>query len=130
MWNSGYLPFDRDRLVSKEKLKQMTDIIKHRGPDGDGYFIENNVGLGHRRLSIIDLNTGDQPMYSDDGNKVIIFNGEIYNYIELREELSMKGYVFKTNSDTEVVIKNPMKNGALTARINLMGCGHLLYGTN
>ena len=103
---AGIYHFDRDRPVSKEKLKQMTDIIKHRGPDGYGYFIENNVGLGHRRLSIIDLNTGDQPMYSDDGNKVIIFNGEIYNYIELREELSMKGYVFKTNSDTEVVIKS------------------------
>ena len=103
---AGVYHFDRNRPVSKEKLKQMTDIIKYRGPDGDGYFIENNVGLGHRRLSVIDLNTGDQPMYSDDGNKVLTFNGEIYNYIELREELSMKGYVFKTNSDTEVVIKS------------------------
>lgn len=103
---TGILHFDRSRSIDKRKLKSMTDIIEHRGPDGDGYFIENNIGLGHRRLSIIDLNTGDQPMYSDDGNKVLVFNGEIYNYIELREELSKKGYVFKTNSDTEVVIKS------------------------
>ncbi|MEI8136304.1 MAG: asparagine synthetase B, partial [Bacteroidota bacterium] len=84
----------------------MTDIISHRGPDGDGFFVKNNLALGHRRLSIIDLETGDQPMMSDDGKKIIVFNGEIYNYIELREELKKLGHLFKTNSDTEVILKS------------------------
>ncbi len=102
---TGVLHFDGERPVDLQRLKSMTDIIRHRGPDGEGFFVEKNIGLGHRRLSIIDLETGDQPMYSDDGQKVLVFNGEIYNYIELREELKKKGYHFQTNSDTEVVIK-------------------------
>ena len=97
--------FDKERVVSKSRLKKMTDIIGHRGPDDEGFFIEKNIGLGHRRLSIIDLETGDQPMFSDDKQKVLVFNGEIYNYIELRAELKKKGYQFRTNSDTEIVIK-------------------------
>lgn len=103
---TGVLHFDRSRSIDKHKLKSMTDIIEHRGPDGEGFFIDNNVGFGHRRLSIIDLSTGDQPMYSDDGNKILVFNGEIYNYVELRDELSKIGYSFKTNSDTEVILKS------------------------
>jgi asparagine synthase (glutamine-hydrolysing) len=83
----------------------MTEVIKHRGPDGEGFFVNGNIGLGHRRLSIIDLETGDQPMYSDDGSIVIIFNGEIYNYIELKAELQKLGIKFKTASDTEIIIK-------------------------
>jgi len=102
---TGVLNFDKEKNVDKALLKKMSDIIKHRGPDGEGFFIENNIGLGHRRLSIIDLETGDQPMYSDDKQKILVFNGEIYNYIELREELKKKGYKFRTNSDTEVVLK-------------------------
>ncbi len=102
---TGVLHFDRERGVEANTLKKMNDIISHRGPDGEGFFIKNNVGLGHRRLAIIDLSTGDQPMYSDDRNKVIVFNGEIYNYIELREELVKLGHVFKTSSDTEVIVK-------------------------
>jgi asparagine synthase (glutamine-hydrolysing) len=89
----------------------MTEIIKHRGPDGEGYFIKNNIGLGHRRLSIIDLNTGEQPMFGDDGNIVLVFNGEIYNYIELREELKKFGHTFITDSDAEVIIKAYMQWG-------------------
>lgn len=89
----------------------MTDTISHRGPDGDGYHIKGPVALGHRRLSIIDLSTGDQPMYSDDGNIVIIFNGEIYNYVELKQELITLGYQFKTTSDTEVIIKSYIQWG-------------------
>jgi asparagine synthase (glutamine-hydrolysing) len=102
---TGILHFENHRPVEQERLKAMTDIIAHRGPDGEGFFVDKNVGLGHRRLSIIDLNTGDQPMFSDDRQKVLVFNGEIYNYIELREELKNLGYQFRTNSDTEVVIK-------------------------
>ncbi len=102
---TGIFNFDINKSVDKFLLKYMTDIIRHRGPDGEGFFMEKNIGLGHRRLSIIDLKTGDQPMFSDDGQKVLVFNGEIYNYIELREELKKKGYQFRTDSDTEVVIK-------------------------
>ena len=102
---TGIFHFDNKRPVEMTQLKAMTDIIHHRGPDGEGFFIEQNLGLGHRRLSIIDLQTGDQPMFSDDKKKILVFNGEIYNYIELREELIKQGYNFKTNSDTEVVIK-------------------------
>lgn len=102
---AGIFHFDRDRKADQSLLKSMTDVIHHRGPDGEGFFIDQNIGLGHRRLSIIDLHTGDQPMYSDDRNKILVFNGEIYNYIELREELIKIGYKFRTDSDTEVVIK-------------------------
>jgi asparagine synthase (glutamine-hydrolysing) len=103
---SGYFHFDDSRSVNQELLKKMTDCISHRGPDSEGFYLKNNVALGHRRLSIIDLNTGNQPMYSDDGKKVLVFNGEIYNYIELRDELVQLGCTFKTNSDTEVIIKS------------------------
>ena len=90
----------------RENLKLMTDAIVHRGPDAEGHWIDKNqrVGLGHRRLSIIDLSVnGHQPMFLED-RYVITFNGEIYNYIELREELIQKEYTFKTSSDTEVLI--------------------------
>ncbi len=85
-------------------LKKMADTISHRGPDGDGYHVQNNIALGHRRLSIIDLKGGDQPIYNEDNSICIIFNGEIYNYIELREDLKKLGHLFKTASDTEVII--------------------------
>ena len=102
---TGILHFDYKRKVQKSTLKKMTDIISHRGPDGEGFYVKNNIGLGHRRLSIIDLDTGDQPMFSTDGSIVLVFNGEIYNYIELREQLKKLGRHFTTNSDTEVVIQ-------------------------
>ena len=82
----------------------MTDVIFHRGPDDEGFYMKENIALGHRRLAIIDLCTGKQPMYSDDNKIVLVFNGEIYNYIELREELIKLGNKFTTTSDTEVVI--------------------------
>ena len=90
-------------------LHKMADRIIHRGPDSDGYFIagENDgdaIALGFRRLSIIDLAGGSQPMYSDDGTVAIVFNGEIYNFMELRDELIAKGYVFKTRCDTETIL--------------------------
>lgn len=92
--------------VSQNRLKKMTDIIAHRGPDGDGHWVSNNgnVGLGHRRLSIIDLSQeADQPMHYLDRYS-LVFNGEIYNYLELKATLLKQGYVFKTASDTEVLL--------------------------
>jgi len=85
-------------------LRQMTAAIKHRGPDSDGFLSQSPVGLGMRRLSIIDLNTGDQPIANEDGTIWTVFNGEIYNYAELREDLIRKGHIFKTQSDTEVIV--------------------------
>ncbi len=101
---AGYINFDREKVSSFSQLKAMTDVIAHRGPDGEGFFIEKNIALGHRRLSIIDLECGSQPMFYDDKNYVLIFNGEIYNYIELRKELEKKGFSFITHSDTEVIL--------------------------
>jgi asparagine synthase (glutamine-hydrolysing) len=85
-------------------LKKMTRSLIHRGPDEEGYYIEDNVGLGHRRLSIIDLSTGQQPLCNEDKSIWITFNGEIYNYLSLKKELEQKGHIFKTNSDTETII--------------------------
>lgn len=88
------------------EVKKMTDAIAHRGPDGEGQWAENNIALGHRRLSIIDLdNRSNQPMISGCKNYVIIFNGEIYNYLEIKEELQRQGVEFSTESDTEVIIE-------------------------
>jgi asparagine synthase (glutamine-hydrolysing) len=101
---TGIFHFNKNRIVDVNVLKKMTDVIKHRGPDGEGYYITKNIGIGHRRLSIIDLQTGDQPMFSNDRNIAIVFNGEIYNYLELKEELRAKGYNFISTSDTEVII--------------------------
>ena len=101
----GYLPLHKVNTHPTEILKKMTDIIDHRGPDGEGFFSNDHIGLGHRRLSIIDLVTGQQPMYSQEKSHVIVFNGEIYNYIELREELKTLGHIFSTESDTEVILK-------------------------
>lgn len=101
---TGYLHFDTDKKADKVLIKSMADTIIHRGPDGEGYYVEENIALGHRRLSIIDLNTGDQPMFSSNGRFVIVFNGEIYNYIELKKEIETLGIKFRTSSDTEVVL--------------------------
>ncbi len=101
---TGFLHFDKLRSADPAKLKKMTDLLVHRGPDGEGFHVNDNLALGHRRLSILDLNSGSQPMYSRDGQVVVVFNGEIYNYIELRKELEALGIVFQTESDTEVII--------------------------
>lgn len=92
--------------VQKPLLEKMTSTLVHRGPDGFGYFVSDDktLGFGHRRLSIIDLSTGDQPMCNEDGTVWITFNGEIYNYRELRKQLKQRGHVFKTASDTEVIV--------------------------
>lgn len=93
-------------------LGKMGEAIAHRGPDANGIFFNETVGLAHQRLSIIDLSkAGDQPMVSYDGRYVIVFNGEIYNYLELRKELAQQGYPFKTKTDTEVILALYEKNG-------------------
>lgn len=103
---AGYIE-KSSKNAEKAKVKLMTDAIKHRGPDAEGQWVKNNVGLGHRRLAIIDLDAAsNQPMLSHDGRFVISFNGEIYNYLELREELKALGAEFKTNSDTEVILES------------------------
>lgn len=90
--------------VALPTLHDMTDTMVHRGPDEEGHFVDNNVGLGHRRLSIIDRSSGQQPMHSADKDLVVVFNGEIYNYQGLRKELKEKGHSFATNSDTETIL--------------------------
>jgi asparagine synthase (glutamine-hydrolysing) len=95
----------------RETLVRLTDLMSHRGPDGSGYWLRETpderfqIGFGHRRLSIIDIGGGAQPMSSEDGRFTLIFNGEIYNYVELRQELVGLGHRFRTNSDTEVLIE-------------------------
>ena len=101
-------------IISKEKnkkeiIKEMNNRIIHRGPDAEGIYIDQNVALGQRRLSIIDIKGGDQPIYNEDKSILIIYNGEVYNYQELKEEL--KEYHFQTNSDTEVVLHGYEKWG-------------------
>jgi asparagine synthase (glutamine-hydrolysing) len=100
----GKVNFDRGERVSPDLMKKMADTIQHRGPDDVGYYFSGPVGLGFRRLSIIDLNTGHQPISNEDGAVWIVFNGEIYNYQELRDFLKTKGHVFKTRTDTEVIV--------------------------
>jgi len=101
---AGVLNMGDKPPVSKETLNRMISVIKHRGPDEFGIYKDDRVGLGHARLSIIDLSTGSQPMSNEDGTVWITFNGEVFNYLELREDLIKRGHRFKTTSDTEVVV--------------------------
>ena len=101
---TGIFHFKNHQKIDPGILQGMTDILYHRGPDDDGYYIKDNIGLGQRRLSIIDLAGGKQPMHNEDKTLWVIFNGEIFNYIELREELEKKGHRFYTHSDTEVIV--------------------------
>src|SRR5262245_45751414 len=87
-----------------EVVRAMTGQLRHRGPDGDGFYSSGGVGLGHRRLSIIDLDGGRQPLCNEDGSIWVTFNGEIYNFAELRRRLEQRGHRFQTRSDTEVIV--------------------------
>ena len=97
----GYINKEKDKT---ETIKKMADLIAHRGPDSEGYYCDKNIALGFRRLSIIDLKSGSQPIYNEDKTKVIIFNGEIYNFESLKEELIKEGHKFTTKTDTEVLL--------------------------
>jgi asparagine synthase (glutamine-hydrolysing) len=101
---AGQYNFIRRQPVEPDTIRRMTESIRHRGPDDEGFFVAGPVGLGFRRLSIIDLTGGHQPMSDAEETVWVIFNGEIYNYRELRAELQSKGHQFRTNSDTEVII--------------------------
>lgn len=101
---AGIVYRNADRPVDRDVLASMAGAIAHRGPDAEGFFVDRNVGLAHRRLSIIDLTGGDQPIGNEDGRVQIVFNGEIYNFHELRHDLEARGHQFRTTSDTEVIV--------------------------
>ncbi|MGB6130417.1 MAG: asparagine synthase (glutamine-hydrolyzing) [Acidobacteriaceae bacterium] len=100
----GKYMFDREASVPAPLIRSMADAIRHRGPDDEGFYVSGQIGLGFRRLSIIDLSGGHQPLSNEDGTVWIVFNGEIYNYQDLRVELLQKGHTFRTQSDTEVIV--------------------------
>lgn len=100
----GIYLHDNSSTIDGELLKSMADIIRHRGPDDEGFHFDRNLALGMRRLSIIDLARGKQPIYNEDETIVTVFNGEVYNYLELREQLQKRGHTFTTASDTEVIV--------------------------
>ena len=101
---TGRFNYDPLQPVDREVLVAMTDAVAHRGPDAAGYYHAPGIGLGHRRLSIIDLSTGDQPLANEDGTVQVIFNGEIYNFADVRAELIARGHRFRTGSDTEIIV--------------------------
>ena len=107
----GIVNFDPGETVQESLLEQMTGAMMHRGPDDEGYFLGGNVGLGHRRLSIIDLGGGHQPIFNEEGSAVIVFNGEVYNYADLTEELVAQGHDFRTRSDTECILHSYEQHG-------------------
>ncbi|MGN6620128.1 MAG: asparagine synthetase B, partial [Sphingomonas sp.] len=107
--------------VDPARIRAMTDVLAHRGPDGSGVWTAPGVGFGHRRLSIIDLGGGAQPMLSTDESITVTYNGEIYNFQEVRAELEAKGAVFRTDSDTEVLLHGWQAWGpAMLDRLNGM----------
>ena len=101
----GYINLNQTSQINDNTIVKMANRMEHRGPDDIGHYSENSFSLAMRRLSIIDTENGNQPIYSDDKKIVIIMNGELYNYKQLRDELMAKNIKFKTNSDTEVVLK-------------------------
>ena len=94
----------RDGVAQAYVVRAMCDVIRYRGPDDEGVYIDGACGIGMRRLSIIDLSTGHQPLSNEDGSIWVVFNGEIYNYQELRQRLIGQGHRFRTNSDTETLV--------------------------
>lgn len=100
----GFCGYVNKKEKSKDEIKKMTDAISHRGPDDESYYIDDDIAMGFRRLSIIDLKNGRQPMSNEDDSMVITFNGEIYNFKSIKKDLISKGHIFKTNADTEVIL--------------------------
>lgn len=119
---AGYVDFDGHALdAAAVRVKRMTDALVHRGPDAEGFFVDGHAAIGHRRLSIIDVDGGQQPMAAAGGSVQIVFNGEIYNFQSLRDELGSAGHLFATRSDTEVILQAYLAWGdACVARLNGM----------
>src|SRR4028119_815396 len=116
---AGYMDLRGDGRIESEKLAAMTSMLTHRGPDAEGYHVESNIGLGFRRLRIVDLATGDQPLYNEDRSLALICKGEIFNEPDLRRELSRKGHVFRSRSDVEVILHLYEEHGEqLLGRLN------------
>ncbi len=109
---AGRFNFSPSQPIDRDCLRAMTAALAHRGPDADGSHVGEGIGLGHRRLSIIDLATGDQPLSNEDGTIWTVFNGEIYNFADVRRELESYGHVFRTNTDTEVIVHGYEQWGA------------------
>jgi asparagine synthase (glutamine-hydrolysing) len=101
---AGVLNIENSQVIQQDTLLQMLAMIRHRGPDGFGIYLDDFAALGSARLSIVDLSSGDQPICNEDGSLWIVFNGEIFNYVELRPQLAARGHVFATKSDTEVIL--------------------------
>ena len=101
---TGIYQSNSNKGIDELFLKKMTGVLYHRGPDDEGYYFDSQVGLGIRRLSIIDLETGHQPIHNEDETIWTVLNGEIYNYQELGKELRIKGHIFYTKSDTETIV--------------------------
>src|SRR4051794_33859925 len=101
---AGIVSLTEGGTIDESRLRRMRDVITHRGPDGEGLWINDGVGLAHRRLSIIDVAAGHQPMTNEDGRYWIVFNGEIYNHADLRPGLQARGHQYKTRSDTETIL--------------------------
>src|SRR5438045_4036110 len=97
---AGIIHLDRNRPVDSNRLRRMRDVLEHRGPDGEGMWIDGPVGLAHRRLAIVDVQGGAQPMTTADDNAWITFNGEIYNHPQLKPQLESRGHRYRTRSDT------------------------------
>jgi asparagine synthase (glutamine-hydrolysing) len=117
---AGIVYHDRERPVPEALVRQMCSAIRHRGPDDEGLHVRGAVGLGMRRLSIIDLSGGRQPIFNEDGSTVIVFNGEIYNYRALRDGLLARGHAFRSSGDTETILHLYEEQGA--------GCATSLRG--
>src|SRR5581483_11762321 len=101
---AGVLHFSSEKPVNPGVLRQMCAAMAHRGPDDDGFYVQGQVGLGMRRLSIVDLSTGHQPITNEDETCFIVFNGEIYNHATLRKDLQARGHRYRTQSDTETIV--------------------------
>jgi asparagine synthase (glutamine-hydrolysing) len=118
---AGFRHADAARPADRTRLRAMTRTLVHRGPDGEGLHTDGPIGLGMRRLAIIDVGGGDQPMFNEDRSIAVVQNGEIYNYRELRTELQTAGHAFRTQSDTEVLVHGYKEWGAdLVQRLNGM----------
>ena len=100
----GIFKYGTSERVDKDHLERMSEVISHRGPDDAGYYLNNDIGIAHRRLSIIDLATGHQPIFNEDKKILTVCNGEIYNFQSLRKSLIKKGHQFYTQSDAEVIV--------------------------